>query len=318
VGVDVGGTKMHGLVLAGADRVVAEERVPTPEVYADLLDECAALIGRLDAVEPVHAIGVGIAGLVTFDGAVRYAPNLPALREAPLGADLRTRLGSEVAVENDADAAAWGEVTAGAARDADDILVVTLGTGIGGGIVTGGRLYRGAHGFAAEIGHFTVDPDGPRCACGERGHWEALASGTALGRLARARVGAGEAPSVLAAAGGDEEAVRGEHVTAAAATGARDALVVLHEYAERVAIGIAGLVNVLDPARVVVGGGLVAAGEVLLEPIRKGVARRIEAPDHRPAVPVVAAELGERAGAIGAAAFARARSPRRPGPEAQL
>ncbi len=299
---------MLGRTLAGADDVLVEERVATPDAYEDLLDAFTSLIGRLVSTGPVRAIGVGIAGLVTLDGAVRYAPNVPALREAPLAADLSARVGTDVAVENDANAAAWGEVAAGAARDGEDVLVVTLGTGIGGGIVTDGRPYRGANGFAAEIGHFTVDPAGPRCACGERGHWEALASGNALGQLARERVGAGEAPSVLAAAGGNERAVEGEHVTAAAAAGARDALVLLHEYAEQVAIGIGGLVNVLDPSRVVVGGGLVAAGELLLEPIRRGVAHRIEAPEHRPPVPVVAAELGERAGAIGAAAFARARS----------
>lgn len=305
VGIDVGGTKMLGLSLDASLGVVAERRVATPATYPELLD---ALVAVSDALHPgpePPVLGVGIAGLVTLEGSVRYAPNLPALREAPVARDLGERLGAPVAVDNDANAAAWGEAAAGAARDGDDVLVVTLGTGIGGGLVTGGRPYRGAHGFAAEIGHFTVDPVGPRCACGEIGHWEAVASGTALGQLARERAASGAAPGVVAAAGGDTDAVDGHHVTEAAARGERDALVLLHEYALRVATGLAGLANILDPRRIVVGGGLVAAGELLLEPIRREVSRRIEAPEHRPPIPVVAAALGEHSGAIGAAVLAR-------------
>lgn len=306
IGIDVGGTKMLGVALDPSGEVLAKTRVPTPDSYADLLDAFEQITATLrEEADQISGVGVGIAGLVTLDGSVRYAPNLPALRDAPVATDLSQRLGVAVAVDNDANAAGWGEVAAGAARNSDNVLVITLGTGIGGGIVLGGRPYRGANGFAAEIGHFTVDPDGPRCACGEPGHWEAIASGTALGRLAREWVSAGRAPSVLADAGGDAGAVGGHNVTRAAATGADDALALLAEFADRVAVGLAGLANILDPERIVVGGGVMTAGAALLEPLRRSFAHRIEAPEYRPAIPVVPAELGEEAGAIGAAAFAR-------------
>ncbi|MCZ7530835.1 MAG: ROK family protein [Acidimicrobiia bacterium] len=307
LGIDVGGTKMLGVALDEEGSVLARSRIPTPESYADLLDEFVEIARSLESEAGAFSgVGVGIAGLVTLDGRVRYAPNLPALREAPLADDLGERLGVRVAVDNDANAAGWGEATAGAARGGTHVLVITLGTGIGGGIVTDGRPYRGANGFAAEIGHFTVDPNGPRCACGESGHWEAMASGTALGRLAREWVGAGRAPSALAEADGDATAVDGRHVTRSAARGADDSLALLAEYADRVAIGLAGLANILDPEKIVIGGGVMTAGAALLEPLQRCVAHRIEAPDYRPAIPVVAAELGEAAGAIGAAVFARA------------
>lgn len=310
VGLDVGGTKILGVVLDADGEVQAQTRVPTPDAYSDLLDVFEQITGSLsDETGPVSGVGVGIAGLVTLDGRVRYAPNLPALREAAVAADLSDRLGVPVAVDNDANAAGWGEVTAGAARGCDHALVITLGTGIGGGIVTDGRPYRGANGFAAEIGHFTVDPTGPRCACGETGHWEAIASGTALGRLAREWVAAGRAPSVLADAEGDAGEVGGHNVTRAAATGADDALALLAEFADRVGLGLAGLANILDPAKIVVGGGVMTAGEALLEPLRRSFGHRIEAPEYRPAIPIVPAELGEEAGAIGAAAFARIATP---------
>ncbi|MEZ5169891.1 MAG: ROK family protein [Acidimicrobiia bacterium] len=306
VGIDVGGTKILGVALDDSGEVLSRTRIPTPDTYPDLLDALEQLTATLssDAGE-VSGVGVGIAGLVTLDGRVRYAPNLPALREASVAADVSRRVGVAVAVDNDANAAGWGEATAGAARDLDNVLVITLGTGIGGGIVTDGRPYRGANGFAAEIGHFTVDPSGPRCACGETGHWEALASGTALGRLAREWVAAGRAPSVLADAGGTADAVGGHNVTRAAATGADDALALLAEFADRVAVGLAGLANILDPEVIVVGGGVMTVGEALLEPLRRSFGHRIEAPEYRPAIPIVPATLGEDAGAIGAATFAR-------------
>src|SRR5262249_11960218 len=158
----------------------------------------------------------------------------------------------------------------------DHVLVITLGTGIGGGIVAGGKLLRGAHGFAAEIGHFQVDPAGPTCPCGEVGHWEAVASGTALGRTSVEWAEAGRLPKLLAAAGGDASAVTGEQVGLAAGAGDPGAIALMRHFAGNVAIGLAGLVNILDPEVVVVGGGLVELGDVLLDPVREELARRIE------------------------------------------
>jgi glucokinase len=214
-------------------------------------------------------------------------------------------------VDNDANAAAWGEACHGALRGHPNGLLVTLGTGIGGGIIAEGRLFRGAHGFAAEVGHWQLDPAGVECACGEIGHWEAMASGTALGRLGRARAAAGLAPGVLARAGGDPEAVSGVHVGDSAQAGEPDGVRILEEYAHLVALGLAGLSNILDPEIVVVSGGLVELGDALLAPLRASFAGHLEGSAYRPDVPVVAGELGDAAGMIGAAARARELVPSR-------
>jgi glucokinase len=181
---------------------------------------------------------------------------------------------------------------------------VTVGTGIGGGIVADGRLFRGAHGFASEIGHIIVEPGGPRCGCGNRGCWEQVAAGRAIGRLGREA--ARDHPDSLLArsADGDPERVTGAHVTDAARRGDEAALGVLGEVGRRLGEGIAGLVNVLDPQIVVVGGGAILAGDLLLDPAREAFRRSVEGDDHRPAVPIAAAELGPDAGAVGAATLA--------------
>ncbi len=270
-----------------------------PAAIVELLHDLRAK--RPDA----HGVGIGAAGMVDRDGVVRNAPNLPRLRGVPLRAEVEQGFGQPVVVDNDANVAALAELEHGAARGHRDVLVVTLGTGVGGGILSDGKIFRGAHGFAAEIGHFQVDPKGPLCACGQRGHWEAVASGNALGRLGREWAEAGRVPGVLARAGGDASAVTGEHVGDAALSGDVDAAAVLGVYAGNVAAGLAGLVNILDPEMVVVSGGLVALGDVLLDPVRTELAARIEASDAWPAIAVVAAELGEQAGVVGAAVLAR-------------
>ena len=296
---------MRVAVVSRAGTIVEERRRSSPQQFDALLD---ALVTEVQAVwgagSPL-AVGVGAAGLVDRTGMVHYAPNLTALSGVPLAAVLRERLGVPVVVDNDANAAAWGEVCHGAARGRRDVLVVTLGTGVGGGIVLDGQVVRGAHGFAAEIGHWQIDPQGPRCACGERGHWEAMASGSALGRLAQARAATGSAPDILARAAGVVDAITGLHVGASAKAGARDGLAVLDEYADVVALGFVGLVNILDPELIVVSGGLVELGDLLLDPVRRSFATHIEGAAKRPPVPVVPAELGERAGIVGAAALAR-------------
>lgn len=310
VGLDLGGTKVLGVLLSADGEVLAEDRAPTPETGDGLVDALAGLAGTLGASEPVAAVGVGAAGMVALDGSVTYGPNVVAFRQGfPLRARLEERLALPVAVDNDANTAAWGEVVHGAGVGSADALVVTLGTGIGGGIVTGGRPYRGAHGYAAEIGHFQVVAGGPVCACGVPGHWEAMASGTALGRMAQEAVEAGDAPAVLERAGGDPAAVTGEHLSQAVLAGDAAALAVLAAYADWVAVGLAGLTNILDPDVIVVGGGLVELGEALLGRVRDSFWRRVEAPDLREQVDVVPASLGERAGAVGAAAMAREVAP---------
>jgi glucokinase len=251
------------------------------------------------------AVGVGAAGLVTRQGEIVYAPNISGFRNAPIRDALTRELDRPVVVDNDANAAAHGELLHGAARGANYALVITLGTGVGGGIIARGRVIRGAHGFAAEVGHFQIDPDGPMCACGQRGHWEAFASGSALGRMGRERAAAGRAAKLVALAGGDADSITGVHVGDAAQAGDPDALEVITEYAGLVAVGLAGLANILDPDRIVISGGLVELGDTLFVPVRAAFAGDIEGYEYRPPIDIVPAQLGEHAGMIGAAALAR-------------
>ena len=309
LGVDLGGTHLRvGLVDADGS-VHTARKVATPAHDLDALvgaiaDTAAGVLA--DAGRPdVDGIGVGIAALVDGDGVARDAPNVPALVGVPIAARVSAATGLRAVADNDANVAALGELTHGAARGARHALVITLGTGIGGGIVIDGRVYRGAHGFAAEIGHWQCDPAGPMCACGLRGHWEALASGTALGRLGREAAAAGDAPGVLERAGGAADAVDGFAVSAALAAGDPDAAAIVDRFAEQVAIGCAGLLAVLDPERIVVSGGLVVLGDALLERIRVRIPTHLESAAHRPEVPVVAGALGDDAGLIGAAVLAR-------------
>jgi len=304
IGLDIGGTKVLGVLLDDVGAVVREERLASPHTGLEaLVATGAAIVDRLDTGNA--PVGVGAAGLVDRSGCVMYAPNLPNVRRAPLRDALAQATGHAVVVDNDAGVAALGEFTYGAAVGHRDVLLVTLGTGIGGGFLLDGRTYRGAHNFGAEIGHFTVDVNGPLCACGERGHWEAIASGTALGRMARELVARGGGGAIVAAAGGEASAVTGHHVGVAAGRGDADGRSLLVQYAENVAVGLAGLANILDPECIVIAGGLVELGPLLFGPLREAFGRHIEGVDYRPPVVIVPAQLGERAGAVGAAVLAR-------------
>ena len=307
-GVDVGGSKILAVAvdLAEPPAPLAIERAPTPRGGDEIVEAVAEVVGRLRAtVEPEHgevgALGVGVAGLVDRSGTLCYGPNLPGAVDVAFASRLEDALSLPVAVDNDATAAACGEHRWGAARGASDAVVVTLGTGIGGGIVADGRIRRGANAFAAEVGHMVIVPDGPPCPCGGRGCWERYASGSALARLAREAAAAGRADGVVALAGGAPEDVRGEHVTAAAAGGDEGAMALFEEYGRWVALGLANLADILDPEVVVLGGGLVEADEHFLEPTRRWFGRFVLAADHRPEVRIVPAELGELAPALGAA-----------------
>jgi glucokinase len=300
VGVDVGGTKCLAVALEGG-RMVDERRVPTPDGEAAVLDAIAAVASEVAGGKEIRGVGVGVPGLVDREGVLRFAPNLPGVVDLRIKAELELRLGTPVRVDNDATCAAWGERQVGAAQGYDDVILVTLGTGIGGGIVAGGALLRGAHGFAGEIGHMVIDPDGDPCPCGQRGCWERYASGGGLGRLGQRAAAEGRAARVLARAGGDAHLVRGEHITVAAADGDAEARAVLAELGWWVALGLANLANVFDPQAFVLGGGLVEAGDLLLGPVRTAFAGLLTGAAHRPPVDIIPATLGEHAGAIGAA-----------------
>ncbi|MEQ1786501.1 MAG: ROK family protein [Acidimicrobiales bacterium] len=304
IGLDVGGTKVLGVAVdpAAPATVVAEGRVPTPEGGAGLVDTLLELVDSLGL--PPDRVGVGVPGLVDRAGTLHMGPHLRRMHEVPLARLLRERSGVPTVVDNDANCHAVGEQTGGAAAGATEALVVTLGTGIGAGIITGGQLLRGANGFAGEPGHMIVDPNGPPCPCGKRGCWERFASGTGLGRLARDAASGGRLDAAVALAGGDPDGVRGEHVTASARAGDAESQAVLDELAHWIALGLANLVNVLDPAVIVIGGGLVEAADLLLPEVRRHFASLVMAGEQRPVVPIVPAALGERAGAIGAALLA--------------
>lgn len=306
IGIDLGGTNLRTAVVDGSGAILVEDRRRAPAGWQQLR---AAMVAAVDAVRSQHpdvmAVGVGAAGMVGRDGVVRYSPNVHAFSDTPVRSDLESALGLPVVVDNDANVAAYAEVRVGAARGCDHALVITLGTGIGGGIVVDGRVLRGANGFAAEVGHFQIDPNGAICACGEPGHWEALASGNALGAQAREAAAAGRADAVLARAG-SIDAIRGEHVAEAAVAGDPGALALLDTFAGYVAVGLVGLANILDPDRIVISGGLVALGELLLDPVRRHFVGHVEGAAARRGLAIVPAELGTRAGVVGAALLAAA------------
>jgi glucokinase len=321
VGIDVGGTKILGLAVDADGAVLAEAKVPTPRLPPQnsgdsggdaVIEAIAEVAERVfeslasSGAGPVSSVGVGVPGLVDDDGMLRFAPNLPGGDGLDVRGQLAERLPDvQIVVDNDATCAVVAEWIYGAAVGATDAVVVTLGTGIGGGLIVNSQVARGALGFAGEIGHMVVDTSGPSCPCGKRGCWERFASGTGLGRMAREAAHAGRLDEVLRGAGGDPEAVRAEDVTAAAANGDRQAQAVLEELGWWLALGLANLANILDPSVFVIGGGLVEALDLVIGPVRSAFDDLVEGRPGRPEVMIHLAFLGERAGAVGAGVLAR-------------
>jgi len=301
VGIDVGGTKCLGVALDRNGEIVNEDRRPTPRGPGSLprlIDTLAELASTLG---PYDALGVGVPGLVTRDGVLRAAPNLDGVADFDVAGLLGERVGHHVRVDNDATCAAVSEWMFGAAKGVDNMVLVTLGTGIGGGLVLSGQLQRGRNGFAGEYGHMVVDPDGPPCPCGRRGCWERYASGSGLARLAREAAIGRRVSRVLDLAGGDPEAVRGEMVQQAAREGDSDSLAVIDDFGRWVAVGLVSLSNALDPEMFVLGGGLAAGADLYLDPIKRWYQQLIYQPELRPMPRVEFAAWSERAGAVGAA-----------------
>ena len=309
IGIDIGGTKIAG-ALVGPDGLVTHRvRVSTPDDTAAIVDVTAELVETLSAAADGEVAGTGVAcaGLVDGrTGKVWYAPNLP-WRDLDLGQEVGRRVGRAVLVENDASAAAWGEYRYGAGRDCDDMVLATVGTGVGGGCIIGDRLLRGAFGIGGEIGHVTLDPRGPRCGCGNDGCLEAFASGTALERRAREVLASGvpQAAALRERCRGDVEALTGQDVTELAQQGDPACVELLAELGTHLGHGLASVCAVLDPSLVVVGGGVADAGDLLLRPTAEAVASRLVGRGHRPSPRVVPATLGNDAGLVGAATLAR-------------
>ena len=310
LGIDVGGTKVAGGVVAPDGTVLDTARRATPGAsVTDTEDTIAAVVEELTARHGGELVGVGVGAAGWFDrtgDTVLFSPHL-AWRHTSLRKDLAGRLHRPLWVGNDADAAAWAEYRYGAARGASLALLITLGTGIGGGIVIDGRLQRGAHGVAGEWGHMRVVPDGRLCACGNRGCWEQYASGTALGQAARevARTSPAAAARLLERVDGDGDRLSGENVAQAAADGDPLALELIAEVGTWLGQGIADLSAVFDPEVVVIGGGVSVLGEMVLAPARQRLQRALPGRGFRPGPRIVAAELGAQAGLVGAADLVR-------------
>ena len=308
IGVDVGGTKVAAGAVDECGTIVATTYRDTPaDDVLRIENAIVAAVGELTSKYDVEAVGIGAAGFIdAHRSTVMFAPNL-AWRDEPLQASLQRRLRLPVVIENDANAAAWAEVRFGAGRGADHVVTVTVGTGIGGGIVVNGQLLRGQFGAAAEIGHLTIIPDGRRCGCGLRGCWEQYASGRALVREAHEllRASPEDAGELVRLAEGRPENITGEMITQAAAAGDAAALRCFEVVGMWLGRGLSGLAAILDPALFVIGGGVSAAGEVLRAPASAAFAASLTGRGHRPIAEVRLAELGAEAGLVGAADLAR-------------
>ncbi len=310
IGVDIGGTKILAGLVDDEGEILSTARRPTPHHDAqEVLQLVAETVNELkDGTNlPIDGVGVGVAGLVDVERSrVYFAPNL-RWSQVPARVILEAATGLPVCIENDGNVAAWGEYRFGAGRGLEDLVLVTVGTGIGGGIVIGGKLFRGGHGVAGEIGHINAVPDGRLCGCGRAGCLEQYASGNALVREARqlAAERRAEAGMLLSLGDGTPEGVQGVHITQAAKAGdpvAMEAFTVVGTWLGR---GLADLAAVLDPQAFVIGGGVSDAGDLLLASVRQTLADKLIGQQNRPAPEVRIAELTNNAGLVGAADLVR-------------
>jgi glucokinase len=308
IGIDIGGTKVaagvvdeHGVIL---DSLLRSTPSHSPRAVEDAIVET---VGQLRSRHKVVSVGIGAAGWVdNAQSVVAFSPHL-AWRAEPLKARLSERIDIPLIVDNDANAAAWAEYRFGAGRGSSVMVCITLGTGIGGGLVINGRLFRGSYGMAGEWGHMISVPGGHRCECGNRGCWEQYASGNALVREARelARTNSPVAHRLLEMAGGQVDNITGPGVTAAAIQGEPTAVELLADVGQWLGKGTANLVAALDPDLVVIGGGVSAAGELLLRPAQLAFERTLTGRGYRPEAKLVLAHFRNDAGLIGAADLAR-------------
>ncbi|WP_406317117.1 ROK family glucokinase [Streptosporangium sp. NBC_01639] len=310
IGVDIGGTKVAAGVVDDDGRIVEQLLRPTPATDPEQVAETIAeAVRELSKGREIEAVGLGAAGFVDETRSmVRFAPNL-AWREEPLRKKVSDLVGLPVVVENDANAMAWGEARFGAGRGESHLVCVTVGTGIGGGIVFDGSLYRGRWGMGAELGHMQVVPEGRLCGCTNLGCWEQYASGNALVAEARtiAEADPARAATLLEIAGGTPDQIEGQEVTEAARRGDPAALAAFSSLAEWLAQGLNDLAAILDPSCFVLGGGVSRASDLWIDQVRAAFARNLTGHGHRPLADIRLAELGASAGLVGAADLARRR-----------
>ncbi len=311
LGVDLGGTKILTAVTDSQGKMLSRDHSITPAqkgheaVIQSILESAHRALEQANvAISELTAIGVGAPGLSNPETGILFtSPNLPGWRNVPLKDIMQERLGKKTFVTNDANAAALGEFYFGAARGVRNFIYITLSTGIGGGIITDGKIYSGTSGAAGEVGHMTINDEGPLCNCGNRGCWETLASGTALAREARYRIKEGVRTSILEYAEGDVEKVTAQVIHSAAEQGDSLAKELIARTGYYVGVGLANLINIFNPELIVIGGGLSNIGDMLLEPAFKMAGERAYAEAFQ-AVRFASAELGRNSGVLGAAAFA--------------
>jgi glucokinase len=307
IGVDIGGTKILAGVVDEHGTILDRVKVATPRDSAGLDQAIAHAVRQVRAAFDVDAVGLGAAGFIDDKrSTVLFAPNVDWVNE-PLRARIEALVDLPVVVENDANAAAWGEARFGAGANHDHSILITVGTGIGGGIVISNQLYRGRFGVGGELGHYRMVPDGRLCGCGNHGCFEQYASGNALTRFAQEHAASEpERAQVLLSLGdGRPESVEGAHVTEAAKQGDEVALEAFAEIGGWLGQGLADLGAILDPAVFVLGGGVSDAGDLLLTPATERYRDALTGRGHHPYAEIVLASLGSDAGLIGAADLAR-------------
>ena len=309
IGIDIGGTKVLGGVVTGTGEILATARRDTPREGGRALTEAIANVAtELVQQYPVDSIGVSAAGFISSDRQTMLAtPNISNWNGINLVSELTEILHKKIVLENDANAAAWGEFKFGAGRGRSDLMMLTLGTGVGGGLILGGSVFRGAFGIGAELGHIRIVPEGQLCGCGIRGCLEQYASGSALMRHAREAIDASPllARNLLERGDGTIEGLRGNDITEAARDGDPVAIAAFNTMATYLGAGIASLCAVIDPSCVVLGGGVIDAGELFLGPTRDAALRLIPFSGKHPYPEIVAAVLGNHAGLVGVADLSR-------------
>jgi glucokinase len=306
IGIDIGGTKISGAVVSGGGKILRSvlKAAPASEKEGGTLCVILQVVTELRAHYPmVQAIGVGAAGMVDWpSGHIRWAPN-NSYRDLPLRAILSAETGLPTVVDNDANVAAWAEFRLGQGRQYAYLTFLTVGTGIGAGLILDSQLYRGPTGIGGEVGHIIVNPSGERCGCGNFGCLEAMASGVALGRAGQ-KAAREDPTSVLAALAENTDRVTGEMVYEAARQGDPVARSLFKQVGYWLGIGIASLVTLLDVEIIAIGGGLSSTGELLLVPARSSFEQFIFASKRRLIPPIIQANFGREAGVIGAAILA--------------
>ena len=312
MGVDVGGTKILGILTNGIDAEIIDRlQAPTPKENSDEVGPAIlAVVDELykkaqNAGSIVRGVGVGVPGLVDKNGVLRYGPNVQGVLNLDITSMIRAKLEIPAVAENDGTLAALVESRVGAAQGHDNAVLITQGTGIAGGIIIDGKVVKGANGFAGEPGHALIDPNGPMCACKQKGCWEALSSGAGLANIARLIVEEGKGQKILELAGGDSKNIRGEHVAEMAEKNDPDALEVFDTFATWVSIGLSNISALLDPSIIVLGGGLASVSDQFIDKVRERLPNRLIGAEYRPKIEVVPAKFSKEAGAIGGAIRAR-------------